>query len=34
MTLTIPANDHGLIRVFKVTDPLPEGLSDRTPEAL
>ncbi|WP_386680308.1 hypothetical protein [Loktanella sp. R86503] len=34
MTLTIPANDHGLIRVFKITGPLPEGLSDRTPDAI
>jgi hypothetical protein len=34
MTLTIPADDHGLIRVFKVTDPAPDGLAERTAEAM
>ena len=34
MTLTIPATDHGLIRVFKIAGPAPEGLMHRAPEAL
>ncbi len=34
MTLTIPATDHGLIRIFKVTGPAPAGLEDKTPAAL
>ncbi|MFZ3582195.1 hypothetical protein ACOI1H_08510 [Loktanella sp. DJP18] len=34
MTLTIPATDHGLIRIFKVTGPAPEGLDTRAPQAM
>ena len=34
MNLTIPANDHGKIRVFSLSSPLPAGLSDKTPDAL
>ena len=34
MTLTIPATDHGLIRIFKVTGPAPAGLAEKTPAAL
>ena len=34
MTLTLPANDHGLIRIFKVRTPVPAGLEERTPAAL
>ena len=34
MTLTIPATDHGLIRIFKVTGPAPAGLEEKTPAAL
>ncbi|SEM69366.1 hypothetical protein SAMN04488003_103145 [Loktanella fryxellensis] len=33
-TLTIPATDHGLIRLFKVTPPAPAELEERTPAAL
>lgn len=34
MTLAIPATDHGLIRIFKVTGPAPAGLEEKTPAAL
>ncbi len=34
MPLTLPTNDHGLIRVFRVTDPAPAGLAEKTPAAL
>lgn len=34
MTLTLPANDHGLIRIFKIATPAPAGLEERTPAAL
>ena len=34
MTLTIPATDHGLIRIFKVTGTPPAGLDEKTPAAL
>lgn len=31
MTLTVPASDHGKMRVFAVTGDLPEGLATGTP---
>ncbi len=34
MTLTLPADDHGLIRIFKIRTPAPAGLEERTPAAL
>ncbi len=34
MTLTIPALDHGQVRVFAVTGPVPVGIHEKTPEAL
>ena len=34
MSLTIPALDHGQIRVFEIAGDLPSGLEERTPEAL
>jgi len=34
MTLTIPANDHGQIRVFATTDNLPEAAREKTAEGL
>ena len=32
MTIAIPANDHGQIRIFGTDVPLPVGLSGKTPE--
>lgn len=34
MTLTIPANDFGQIRIFSVPSPAPAGLEEKTPAAL
>ncbi|MEY1554014.1 hypothetical protein AB3Y40_00130 [Yoonia sp. R2331] len=34
MSLTIPATDHGQIRVFAVTGPVPPGLVDKDADAL
>ncbi len=34
MTLTIPANDHGRIRVFELPVPLSDTLRDKDPAAL
>lgn len=34
MTVTIPANDHGQIRIFSVPTPAPAGLEEKTPAAL
>lgn len=34
MTLTIPANDHGQIRIFSVPTPAPAGLEEKAPAAL
>ena len=33
-TLTIPANDHGKIRVFSLPAPLPAGLAEKTDTAM
>ncbi len=34
MSLTIPALEHGQIRVFAVTGPVPAGMLEKTPDAL
>ena len=34
MTIDIPANDHGQIRVFATDQPLPQGVIDRDADAL
>ena len=34
MSVTIPADDHGRIRIFQVAPPGPEGLLDKTAPAL
>ena len=34
MPLTIPATDHGQIRIFAVTPPVPPGLLDADPQAI
>ena len=34
MPLTIPATDHGQIRIFSVSPPVPQALLDAEPEAI
>lgn len=34
MTVTIPADDFGQIRVFSIPSPMPAGLAEKTPQAL